>query len=148
MSERAGEEKLRAANRAVMTEALRRLGSADFEGACALLSEDVLCDWPYLPMKGLSHEIRGRRAMQEFFAGGMSAFDPYLYEITAVYELVDPSRLIAEYRSNSRLRATNTPYRNAYLGIFEFRDGLIAWWREYINPMIVAEVMATLARKS
>lgn len=144
MSAADSDRALRAANRAVMTEALRRLGNADFEGACELLAEDVRCDWPYLPMKGLSHEIRGRRAMQEFFARGMSAFDPYRYEITTVYELVDPKRLIAEYRSNSRLRATDTPYRNSYLGIFEFEGGLIAWWREYINPMIVAEVMATL----
>lgn len=139
--------KLRSENRAVMTEALRRLGNAEFGPACELLTEDVLCDWPYLPMRGLSHEIRGRTAMRDFFAGGMSAFDPYRYEITTVYELVDPKRLIAEYRSNSRLRATNTPYQNFYLGIFHFRDGLISYWREYINPMIVAEVMSTLEQK-
>ena len=135
---------LRAANRAVMSEALGRLGRQDFVGACALLSEDVVCDWPYPPMEGVPHSITGRAAMQEFFSAGMSAFDPYAYEITEVFELLDPGRLIAEYRSNSRLRATDTPYRNQYLGIFHFRDSLICYWREYINPLIVAETMATL----
>lgn len=135
---------LRARNREVMTETLRRLGSQDFAGACELLSEDVVCDWPYPPLENVPESITGRVAMRDFFASGMSAFDPYRYEITAVFELMDPSRLIAEYRSNSRLKATDTPYRNKYLGIFHFQDGLISYWREYINPLIVAETLATL----
>ena len=135
---------LREANRAVMTETLGRLGRQDFVGACELLTEDVVCDWPYPPMEGVPESITGRAAMWEFFSGGMTAFDPYRYEITEVFELVDPNCLIAEYRSNSRLKATNAPYRNQYLGIFRFRDGLIRYWREYINPVIVAETLATL----
>lgn len=135
---------LRAKNREVMTETLRRLGSQDFAGACELLSEDVVCDWPYPPMESVPESITGRVAMRDFFASGMSAFDPYCYEITEVFELLDPSRLIAEYRSNSRLKASNAPYRNKYLGIFHFRDGLICYWREYINPVVIAETLATL----
>jgi len=135
---------LRARNREIMTETLGRLGRQDFMGACDLLSEDVVCDWPYPPMESVPESIVGRAAMREFFSSGMSAFDPYDYEITEVFELLDPNRLIAEYRSNSRLKATDTPYRNKYLGIFHFKDGLICYWREYINPVIIAETLATL----
>jgi len=137
------DEALRNANRDVMVEILRRLGSQDFSGACALLTKDVLCDWPYPPMKDGATEIRGREALEQFFSGGMEAFDPYDYEITAVFDLVDPNCLIAEYHSNSRFRPSGAPYRNDYLGIFRFDDGLVAYWREYINPVVVAEVLAT-----
>ncbi len=133
----------RAENRSVMTELLRRLGSQDFRGACALLSEDVLCDWPYPPTPETPREIRGRDAMEDFFSGGMLAFDPYRYEITRVFELVEPSRLIAEYHSNSRFKPSGAPYRNDYLGIFDFENGLVTYWREYINPVVVADVLAT-----
>lgn len=138
-----GERALRKANIAIMTEALRRLGNQDFEGACALLAEDVLCDWPYPPTPDVPHSIRGRDAMRSFFSGGMLAFEPYRYEITEIFELVDPTRLVAEYRSDSRYKPSGAPYRNQYLGIFHFEDGAIRYWREYINPVVVSEVLAT-----
>ncbi|MBJ18466.1 MAG: hypothetical protein CL933_03485 [Deltaproteobacteria bacterium] len=142
MSQRA-ERTLRDANRAVMTELLLRLGSQDFSGACSLLSEDVLCDWPFPPMSTMPSAIRGRGEMEAFLSQGMSAFDPYRYEITDVFELLEPTRLIAEYQSNSRYIPSGAPYRNHYLGIFEFKDGLVCYWREYINPVVISEVLAT-----
>jgi hypothetical protein len=135
---------LREANKAVMTEVLRRLGTQDFHGACALLTLDVCCEWPYAPMKGGDTELRGREVMETFFSEGMIAFEPYRYEITSTFDLVDPSRIIAEYHSNSFFKPSGAPYRNDYLGIFEFKDGLVSHWREYINPVIVADVLATV----
>ena len=104
-----GNQALRDANRAVMTELLHRLGEQDFKGACELLSEDVLCDWPYPPADFTPSSIRGRDAVQEFFSSGMMAFEPYRYEISQVYELVDPAFLIAEYHSNSRYKPSGAP---------------------------------------
>jgi len=143
MNPRAASER-RAANRALMAEMLRRLGTQQWEPACALLSEDVLCDWPYRPLASLPSELRGRETLRAFFERGMSAFEPYRYEITQVYELSDPDALIAEYRSSSRLLASRARYQNAYLGIFRFRNGEICYWREYLDPQRVAEVMATI----
>lgn len=53
--------------------------------------------------------------MRSFFAARRSALDPCRNGITAAFEWVDPSCLIAEYRSNSRLVASNAPYPNTYL---------------------------------
>jgi ketosteroid isomerase-like protein len=136
-------EALRRRNGETMVELLRRLGSQDFRGACELLTEDVVCDWPYPPMADGPSELRGRETMEAFFSGGMSSFDPYRYEITRVFELVDPDRIIAEYHSNSRFKPSGAPYRNDYLGIFEFQNGLVCYWREYINPVAVSDVLAT-----
>ena len=134
----------RASNRDTMLEMLRRLGAQEWAPACALLSEDVVCDWPYRPLASMPGELHGRETLRAFFQNGMSGFEPYRYRVTQVYELLDPDRLIAEYHSNSRLLASGAPYQNFYIGIFRFRDGEISGWREYINPQIVAAVMATL----
>jgi len=130
-------------NRSILTRVLQRLGSQDYAGACVLLSEDVVCDWPYPPTPETPTEIRGRGKMESFFAGGMSAFEPYRYEITRIFDLVDPSVLIAEYESNSRYKVSGAPYRNHYLGIFQFEGEFVTHWREYIDPLVVAEVLAT-----
>ena len=136
-------DSLRNDNREILDELLRRLGSQDFSGACALLTPDVTCDWPYPPIAGGPTELRGRDTMQAFFSGGMTSFDPYRYEITRVFDLVDPTQLIAEYHSNSRFKPSGVPYRNDYLGIFHFEGGLVSYWREYINPVAISEVLAT-----
>jgi ketosteroid isomerase-like protein len=139
----AGQERKK--NIAIVRDLLDKLGTRRFEDACALLSDDVRCEWPYPPARGLKQLIIGREPVLQFFRQGMSAFDPYAYQITEIHELVDPARLIAEYNSNTRLLATGQPYRNQYLGIFQFRGDQICLWREYINPMLVEEVLAGLS---
>ena len=68
-------------------------------------------------------------------------FAPYSYRIIDIYELADPTRLIAEYTSHSVYFPRNTPYSNRYISIFDFKDGRITRWREYVNPQIVIEAL-------
>ena len=65
------------------------------------------------------------------------------FELSWDPSLVDPAFLIAEYHSNSRYKPSGAPYRNDYLGIFHIEASLVCHWREYINPQIVAEVLAS-----
>jgi uncharacterized protein len=128
-------------NRTLFEEMLRRLGSAQFEAACALLAEDVRCDWPYPPTPQGPEELVGRQAVRAFFEGGMSAFAPYRYTIERIYDLVDPDTLIAEYSSHTQVLADGQPYENRYLGIIRFAGGVITYWREYINPVPVLAIL-------
>ena len=59
--------------------------------------------------------------------------------MTNVYPIVDPEKLIIEYRSNGEIVATGKPYLNRYVGIFGFRDGEICEWHEFHNPEVPAE---------
>src|SRR5574337_832931 len=133
-------------NRALFEEMLRRLGSAQFEGACALLAENVRCDWPFPPTPEGPEELVGRETVRAFFEGGMSAFAPYSYTIEQIYDLVDPDVLIAEYSSHTHVLADGYPYANRYIGILRFAEGVITYWREYINPVPVLAVLARLQR--
>lgn len=135
----------RAANTAIFRTMLDALGRKDWESGFALMTEDVVCDWPYKPIPEMLWEMTGREAVRSFFAEGQAPFDGLNYRIDRIYDLVDPDQLIAEYRSDSRHRESGIPYRNAYLGILRFRDGRVSYWREYINPQAISELFAALA---
>lgn len=135
----------RATHIAVFRTMLAALGRKDWDGGFALMTEDVVCDWPYKPIPDMPSEMQGRETIRAFFANGQEPFLGLDYHIERIYELLDPDALIAEYRSDSRHRDSGIPYRNAYLGILRFRDAQVSYWREYINPQTISELFAALA---
>ena len=134
-------EKIRAINIDLFKTMLAHLGRAEFKQATDMLAEDVYCDWPYIPAPGLAESITGRQQVHDFFAGGMSDFEPYKYTITAIYELLDANTLIAEYLSDSKHLTTGEPYGNKYVAIVKFSDGEISYWREYVNPLPIHQAL-------
>lgn len=117
------------------------LGRQDYVGCAAYLAPDIHADWPYNPAPSCPEYIDGRDNLLTFFQAGMTSFTPHNYQLETVYELLDPNRLIAEYSSNSRFRPNDRPYHNRYCSIFHFDDGLISYWREYLNPEIVRNLL-------
>lgn len=81
--------------------------------------------------------------MEASCTGGIFAFDPCAYEIARAFDLVDPKVLIAEYHSNSRFKPCDAPYANHHLENFHLEADLILYWREYIDPVVEADVPAT-----
>ena len=128
-------------NRDRVVEILRRLGEADFEGTTELLADDFVQEYPYLPMPGAPDRIEGIDAFIAFVRPGMTAFEPYRYRITEIYETTDPATVIAEYTSHSRLLSTGQPYSNRYIAVFVFAgDGKLRLWREYLDPQVIAAI--------
>lgn len=131
----------RARNREIFETMIGHLGRQEFDECVAYLAEDVLCEWPYVPMPDLPDTMRGRETMRNFFRDGMSQFAPYSYRITRIYDLAEPNLLIAEYYSQSRHLENGRPYGNKYLSIFEFENGLINYWKEYLNPLPIYDTL-------
>ena len=94
------------------TEILRRLGNFDFEGVREMLSPAFVQEYPYR-RHPIHRPHRRARTFLEFCRNGMTAFEPYTFRISALYETTDHPIVIAEYTSHSRLLATNAPYSNA-----------------------------------
>jgi ketosteroid isomerase-like protein len=109
------------------------LSARDFDAVVALLDDDVEFDLAYAP-EVLPMPVRGRRAMHDLLTNVIGAmFDPFRIEITEVYAGCDNDVLVAEYRSEATVKHNGRDYLNRYVGIFRFRDGQIAFWREYHN---------------
>ena len=53
----------------------------------------------------------------------------------------DPDKLIVEFTSDGKITTTGKHYANRYIAVYGFRDGKIAWWKEYLNPKIMDAAM-------
>ena len=129
------------ANRDLFLKMLNALGKKDYDTFERCLADDLLCEWPYVVMEGFPSELRGSRRLREALEVSFESFAPYAYRIVELHSLEDPDRLIAEYTSHSHYLPRDLPYSNRYVGIFDFHDGQITRWREYVNPLVVLETL-------
>jgi ketosteroid isomerase-like protein len=129
------------ANRETFLRMLDALGHKQYEAFEACLDPDLHCEWPYVVMEGFPVEMHGARRLRMALEASFIDFAPYDYRIVEIHDLADPDRLIAEYTSHSRYLPRDVPYSNRYVGIFEFRAGRVAQWREYVNPQTVLEAL-------
>lgn len=129
------------ANREVFLRMLNALGSKQYDEFESCLDPDLLCEWPYVVMQGFPTEMHGASRLRLALESSFVDFAPYDYRIIEIHDLSDPDKLIAEYTSHSRYLPRDVPYSNRYVGIFEFRSGRIARWREYVNPQTVLEAL-------
>ena len=141
MSGKGVPETERARLRRLFTAVLDAIGSKDFDRLESLLTDDVLCEWPYRPLPDMAETMVGNRAFRAFCEDGMRPFDPYRHTATAFYDLVEPDALIAEYYSDTVYHPNGRRYSNRYLGIVRFRGEQINYWKEYINPLTVKETL-------
>jgi len=102
------------------------------------LTDEIYFELPYGP-GAKAIEVRGREAFLALNAQTWPAFESFRLEITQVHAMLDPDRLILEYRSEGSIIATGKPYVNRYVGIFGFEGGLICEWHEFHNPDVPAE---------
>jgi ketosteroid isomerase-like protein len=126
--------------RQLFTDMLGALGRKDFDGFETYVAEDALFEWPYPPVDDFAGSITGRSAFRKFCEAGMADCDPYNYSIQAIYDLVAPDTLIAEYTSHSFHHPRGIPYSNSYLGVFRYAGDQIVYWKEYINPLVVKRI--------
>jgi uncharacterized protein len=93
-------------------------------------TDDFVLELPYAdpPVR-----LEGKEVVRGYL---QQAFEVYRFSltITHVHEMLDPDQLVLEYTSSGSNLSTGEPYANVYIGVYGFRDGLIAAVREYYNP--------------
>ena len=99
-----------------------------------LVSDDFLFVIPFAPdWFRVRHE--GKEEALAFLNGVRNLMDPEnLHDISIDTYAADPGEVIAEYKSATRMKGTNLPYRNEYIGRFTVRDGRITCFAEYLDP--------------
>jgi uncharacterized protein len=136
----ADRDELRQQNIRTFREVLHLMGTSRFAEACELLTDDVLCEWPYPPIPGLT-EKAGRAVIRDMFTARMGRNEDFNFTVLETYDLLDPDALIVEYRCDTHRRETGVPYQNKYIAVVRFRDGLVSFWREYLNTLLVAQLI-------
>lgn len=120
----------------VVRRVIELVGGFEIEAALELVSDDLVLELPF-------RADGGPRLLEGDAATGFVRAMPKLFERLPFHDVVVHGRLpsglvVAEYRSDGLTR-TGRPYLNSYVGFFEVTDGRITSWREYFDPMVVAE---------
>ena len=65
-----------------------------------------------------------------------------------VHETTDPEVVIVEYEANGTVVPTGAPFRQTVIAVFRVRDGEVLSYRDYINPLPLAEALASVGGAS
>jgi ketosteroid isomerase-like protein len=98
-----------------------------------LFTEDVVFEFPYAP-EGLPQRLDGRDRLAAHFArlGPLLEFDGF--DLEASYVCGDT--VVFEFTCEGRAVDTGVAYDQTYISVVTLRDGRIARYRDYWNPLV------------
>jgi ketosteroid isomerase-like protein len=133
-----------ATSREVVEQILRAGREQDTETFVSLFALDGYIEWPYRPA-GVPGRVEGRDQIREFLtaqADGLVKFDEY--RNTVIYETTDPHVVIVEYEAHGTVIPTGAPLHQTIIAVLRIRDGLVVAYRDYLNPLVLAETLASV----
>lgn len=116
--------------------AFAAIGVGDAEGQLRHYTEDLEIEFPFTDPP---RSVKGKETALPYLRGAFEVFR-FTLTVTAVHPCLDPDELILEMDGEGTHLPSGSPYRNSYVVIFRFRDGLIAHQREYFNPLAAARL--------
>ena len=133
------DDETRRRNRELLERSFEAVGRGDVAGQLSSCTDDMVLELPYAdpPVR-----LEGKEAIRAHVGPALETFR-FRLKLTAVYDCADPDLLVAEYTSEGQVTTTGRDYRNSYIGIVRFRDGLICFQREYYNPVVAARALQT-----
>ena len=131
--------------REVVERILRASREQDTETFVSLFAPDGYVEWPYRPA-GIPGRVQGRDQLREFLTGqanGLVTFDEY--RNTVIHETTDREVVIVEYEAHGTVIPTGAPLHQTIIAVLRIRDGLVVSYRDYLNPLVLAETLAAVA---
>lgn len=132
------DDQRRANNTATLQQIRERLSHGDWAGLRDFWAEDGVMELPYA-LKGTAERIEGRDAIVENQVAAQAIFTRFETPEFTSFPTTDPDLFFAEYTSDADVKMTGRLYRNRYVGVFRFRDGMLVHWKEYFNPSVIRE---------
>jgi ketosteroid isomerase-like protein len=100
-----------------------------------LISDDFLFVIPFAP-EWFQVRYEGRDKALAFLDSVRDLMDPEnLHDLWINTFAADPGEVVVHYKSATRMKRTNLPYCNDYIGRFTVRDGKIRYFAEYLDPI-------------
>jgi uncharacterized protein len=128
--------------REVLEQVLEAGREMDTERFVGLFAVDGHVEWPFRPA-GVPGRVEGREQLRQFLtaqANGLVRFDEYRNVV--IHETTDPEVVIVEYDAHGTVRASGAPFHQTIIAVLRIRDGLVVSYRDYLDPLVLAEVLA------
>lgn len=103
-----------------------------------LWAEDAVIEFPYAP-PGSSSRLEGKQAIFNFFKDSSKYVKFFAWSDLQIYPMLDPDTIFVEFRGIGEVIETGRSYNQVYCGLLRIKDGKIAFYREYWNPVIAQE---------
>lgn len=107
-----------------------------------LFAEDGVLETPYVP-PGNTSRLEGKPAITAFLGRLHGVIRLADFNLLAAYPAQDGITTVLEYDGTVHLEKAGTQFRQRYIAVLQLRNGRLALWREYTNP--VAAKAATAA---
>jgi len=127
----------------LFAESLRLLLAKDMAAYAALWAADGSIEFPFAP-PGYPPRVDGRAAITDYLRGYPDLLDIQQVTEQTVHVTADPAVVIAEFGTAGAVVASGRPFRMRYVAILTARNGEIAHYRDYWNPLAAAEIMGGL----
>jgi ketosteroid isomerase-like protein len=105
-----------------------------------LLAEDITVDY-VVTVPGYPRHIEGRAAVAELYRpyGTMIILDR-CFDL-AVHHDATKGVAVLEYASEGHVVGTGRRYSNRYISVLTLREGEVAHWRDYLDPVAVFDAV-------
>jgi ketosteroid isomerase-like protein len=126
---------------------LRLLLDKDMAAWAALWAEDGFLEFPFAP-DGWPKRLEGREAIAAYLRHYPDHIDLHDFPELRIHQTADPGTIVVEMRGVGRLVEPGRPFDMTYIAVVTVRDGRIASYRDYWNPLAVLEPGTDFTRSS
>jgi ketosteroid isomerase-like protein len=118
----------------VFQQILAGMGAGDTQALLSRCRDDVVFEFPFAP-EGRPQRLEGKQAVGEYLAAIASG--AVLERLTSLemHQTVDPDVAVIEFSASGRVRDADSPFERSYVVVLTVRDGLVARYRDYWNPL-------------
>ena len=125
---------------AMIYRALGELLAPGADGFAAMMAEDGIMEFPFAP-PGFPARLEGRDAVAAHLAGLPALLDIESLSEPEVRLARDGETAVLEFDCRGRAVATGRPYDQRYVSVITVRDGRIARYRDYWNPLVLLDAL-------
>ncbi|NEW72960.1 nuclear transport factor 2 family protein [Streptomyces rhizosphaericus] len=117
---------------------LRLLLGKNIDGWVGLWAEDGVMEFPFAP-QGWPTRLEGKEAIVTYMRHYPDHVDVHDFPDLRIHQTTDPETTVVEMRGVGRLVETGRPFDMTYIAVVTVKDGRIASYRDYWNPLAVLE---------
>ncbi|MBX7267063.1 nuclear transport factor 2 family protein [Micromonospora sp. Llam7] len=112
-----------------------------------LWAENGQLEFPFAP-DGWPSRLAGKEAIAAYMRHYPDHIDLHDFPDLTIHQTTDPETIVVEMRGIGRLRETGSPFDMTYVAVVAIRDGRFTSYRDYWNPLAVAEPGTDFTRSS
>lgn len=112
--------------------------SVDAEGLLSMCTEDIVFEFPFAPDAAISR-LEGKEALADYLPRVAALIEIEKMELLATYNDVSSDTFVIEFKCFGTSRLNGARYDQDYVSIVHLRDGLIAHYKDYWNPLVVLQ---------